>query len=59
MEALDLRVGSNNSGMTAGFTWRMGEKMTVDYAYVSEALNDKEEIFGETEQHTVAVSCVF
>ena len=59
MDALDLRVGSNNSGMTAGFTWRMGEKMTVDYAYVSEALNDKEEIFGETEQHTVAVSCVF
>jgi hypothetical protein len=26
----------------------------LDYAYVSEALKDKAEIFGETERHTVA-----
>ncbi|MDP6490569.1 MAG: hypothetical protein QGH42_11255 [Kiritimatiellia bacterium] len=60
LDAVDLRVGSNNSGLTAGFTWRMCEAATLDYAYVSEALNDKADgIFGETEQHTVAVSCAF
>lgn len=59
LDALDLRVGSNNSGMTAGFTWRMCKAASLDYAYVSEALNDKEDIFGETEQHTVSVSCAF
>ncbi len=59
VDAVDVRVGSNNSGLTAGFTWRMCEAATLDYAYVSEALNDKEDIFGETEQHTVSVSCAF
>ncbi len=59
VDAVDVRIGSNNSGMTAGFTWRMCGATTLDYAYVSEALNDKNDIFGETEQHTVAVSCVF
>jgi hypothetical protein len=60
VDAVDVRVGSNNSGLTAGFTWRMCEAATLDYAYVSEALNDKADIiFGETEQHTVAVSCTF
>lgn len=56
---IDVRVGSNNSGATAGFTWRMCRAASLDYAYVAEALNDKEEIFGETEQHTVSVSCTF
>jgi hypothetical protein len=56
---VDLRVGSNNGGLTAGFTWRICEAAALDYAYVSEALNDKDAVFGETELHTVSVSATF
>lgn len=59
LDGLDLRVGSNNEGLTAGFSWRMSESMSIDYAYVDEALRDKEEIFGETTQHTASLSYLF
>jgi hypothetical protein len=59
LDPLDLRIGTNNDGLSAGFTLRLGDVAALDYAYIDEALKDKEEIFGETEQHTVSISCAF
>ncbi len=58
-DPLDLRVGSNNGGLTAGFTWRLCEAAALDYAYVNKSLNDKDAVFGQTELHTVSISSSF
>lgn len=55
----DLRLGSNNGGLTAGFTIHINEKMEVDYAYVNQALRDKEDAFGDTQYHGLAFTMRF
>ncbi len=56
---LDLRIGSNNGGFSAGFTYRITENIDLDYAYVNQALRDKENVFGETQYHGIAVTARF
>lgn len=55
----DLRLGSNNGGLTTGFTIHINEKMDVDYAYVNQALRDKENAFGDTQYHGIAFTMRF
>lgn len=56
---VDLRLGSNNGGLTAGFTYRITDKIDFDYAYVNKALRDKENVFGETQYHGIAITARF
>ncbi len=55
----DLRVGSNNGGLTAGATFHINENMELDYAYVNQALRDKENIFGDTQYHGISFTARF
>ncbi len=55
----DLRLGSNNGGLTTGFTIHITENIDLDYAYVNEALRDKEDVFEETEFHGVSITARF
>ncbi len=55
----DLRLGSNNGGLTAGFTVHINDKMDLDYAYVNQALRDKEGVFGDTQYHGLAFTMRF
>ena len=55
----DLRAGSNNGGFTAGFSIHIAEGIDLDYAYVNQALRDKESVFGDTEYHGVSLNYRF
>lgn len=58
-EYCDVRLGSNNGGLTAGFTVHFNERMELDYAYVNQALRDKENAFGDTQYHGLAFTMRF
>lgn len=55
----DLRLGSNNGGLTTGFSIHINENIDVDYAYNNKALGDKESVFGETQYHGLSVNYKF
>jgi hypothetical protein len=55
----DLRVGSNNGGFTAGLTVHVLDNVDIDYAYVNQALRDKEDVFGDTQYHGISISAKF
>lgn len=55
----DLRLGSNNGGVTAGFTIHAMENLDIDYAYANKMLNDKANLLGETQYHGISVSYRF
>lgn len=54
-----IRLGSNNGGLSAGFTVNIRENMDIDYAYVNEFMRDKDEIFGDTEFHGLQLTMRF
>lgn len=55
----DVRLGSNNGGLTAGFTIHINEQLDLDYAYINQALRDKESAFGDTQFHGVSMTYRF
>jgi len=55
----DLRVGANNGGFTTGFSIHVLENLDIDYAYVNQALRDKEMVFGDTQYHGLSVTYRF
>ncbi len=58
-DCLDIRLGSNNGGFTTGFSVHVKDSLDIDYAYVNEAIGDKENVWGDTEYHGVSVSYRF
>ena len=56
---VDIRAGYSNGGFTAGFTYHFNENIELDYAYINEALADKDEIFGKTDFHGVSITARF
>ncbi len=54
-EKVYLRAGSDNGGLTAGFTVRFNDSIDLDYAFINEELGDKADVFGETQFHGVAL----
>ncbi|RJP27473.1 MAG: hypothetical protein C4527_12810 [Candidatus Omnitrophota bacterium] len=55
----DLRLGSNNGGLTTGFTVHITEDIDFDYAYINKAMRDKEDVFDETEFHGFSLTYRF
>jgi len=53
------RVGSNNEGVTAGFTVRVNDDFDIDYAYAYGFLADKDAVFGRTDFHGISATYRF
>ncbi|MEW6236888.1 MAG: hypothetical protein AB1656_16010 [Candidatus Omnitrophota bacterium] len=54
-----VRAGSNNEGVTAGFTVRVNDDFDIDYAYAYGFLADKDAIFGRTDFHGISATYRF
>ena len=55
----DVRLGSDNGGISTGFTIHIRENLDLDYAYVNKMLRDKQGIFGDTEYHGISMTYRF
>ncbi len=54
-----VRLGYNNGGITTGFTAVVNDNVDIDFAYANEYMEDKSNIFGQTDYYGISVTARF